>query len=81
MWLNVCSQTQVRIWSWYTGSDRPGVFEIDWQVQDGVNRIALALECQEVAVLDVNKLPAFLSPELRNGSDPHLMAHIESVNG
>ena len=80
-WLNVCSQTQARIWSWYAGSDRPGVFEIDWQVHDGVNRIALALECQEVAVLDMNKLPVFHSPELRNGGDPHLMAHIESVNG
>ena len=39
-----------------------------------MNRIAMALECREVAVLDVNKLPVFHSPELRNGSDPHLMA-------
>jgi transducin (beta)-like 1 len=50
-------------------------------MHDGVNRIALALECRDVAVLDVNKLPAFHSPDLRNGSDPHLMAHIESANG
>lgn len=46
-----------------------------------MNRIAMALECREVAVLDMNKLPVFQSPELRNGSDPQLMAHIESVNG
>ena len=71
----------MRIWSWYAGSKRPGIFEIDWQVRDGVNRIALALECQDVAVLDLNKLPVFHSPELQNGSDPYLTAHIESVNG
>jgi hypothetical protein len=46
-----------------------------------VNRIAMALECREVAVLDVNKLPVFHSPELRNGSDPQLMTAIENVNG
>lgn len=61
-WLNVCSQTQARVWSWYAGAKRPGVFEIDWQVQDGVNRIAVALECQDVAVLDLNKLPVDLFP-------------------
>ena len=76
---NVCSQTQARVWSWYAGTQRPGVFEIDWQVQDGVNRIALALECRDVAVLDLNKLAVFRSPELLNGSDPYLTA--QSANG
>lgn len=61
-WMHIYhTRTQVRIWSWCAGSDKPGVFEIDWQEEDGVNRIAMALECREVAVLDVNKLPLFLS--------------------
>ena len=46
-----------------------------------MNRIALALECEDVAVLDLNKLPVFHSPELQNGSDPYLTARVESVNG
>ena len=45
-------------WSWYAGPDRPGVYEIDWQVVNGFNRIALALECSLVAVIDVDKIPA-----------------------
>jgi transducin (beta)-like 1 len=34
------------------------VFEIDWQVKDGVNRIAVALENRQVAVIDVSKIAA-----------------------
>ncbi|KAG6897965.1 hypothetical protein C0992_008355 [Termitomyces sp. T32_za158] len=45
-------------WSWYAGPNRPGVYEIDWQVVNGFNRIALALECSLVAVIDVDRIAA-----------------------
>ena len=43
------------------------MFEIDWQMHDGINRIVLALECRQVAVIDVSKIPAFkqLTDELQ----------------
>jgi transducin (beta)-like 1 len=44
-------------WSWFAGYEKPGVFEIDWQTSDNLDRIALALE-RNVAVIDVSKLPA-----------------------
>jgi transducin (beta)-like 1 len=47
------------LFSWFAGIEKPGVFEIDWQEHDGINRIALALECREVAVLDVTKIDVF----------------------
>jgi transducin (beta)-like 1 len=72
--LNIWTQTHVRVWSWYAGSDKPGIFEIDWQEEDDVNRIAMALECREVAVLDVNKIPIFHSPEFRSPIKDQLMA-------
>jgi transducin (beta)-like 1 len=46
------------VWSWYAGAERPGVFELDWQMKDGFNRIALALEGRKVAVVDCTKVPA-----------------------
>ncbi|KAJ7157165.1 WD40 repeat-like protein [Mycena filopes] len=46
------------IWSWFAGFDKPGVFEIDWQHGEELDRIALALECRNVAVIDCNKVPA-----------------------
>lgn len=52
------SQSHHRGFSWYAGSEKPGVFEIDWQEYHGINRIALALECREVAVIDVTKIGA-----------------------
>ncbi|KAJ7603123.1 WD40 repeat-like protein [Roridomyces roridus] len=59
-WLYVYDvQTRTVVWSWFAGYDKPGVFEIDWQAGEGVDRIALALECRNVAVIDVLKVPAF----------------------
>jgi transducin (beta)-like 1 len=55
------------VWSWFAGTEKPGVFEIDWQEHKGISRIAMALECRQVAVLDVNKLEAFCSTELPTG--------------
>lgn len=57
-------QTRAKKWSWYAGTDRPGVFEIDWQDQEGVNRIAIALECRQVAVIDVKKIAALRDESL-----------------
>ncbi|KAK7063722.1 F-box-like/WD repeat-containing protein TBL1Y [Favolaschia claudopus] len=45
-------------WSWFAGYEKPGVFEIDWQTSENVDRISLALECRSVAVIDVSKIPA-----------------------
>ncbi|KAF8079015.1 WD40 repeat-like protein [Lyophyllum atratum] len=66
-WLHVYNVVaQEKRWSWYAGAERPGVFEIDWQVAEGINRIALALECRQVAVIDVTKIPALQdAPSLR----------------
>ncbi|KAG6811854.1 hypothetical protein H0H92_005525 [Tricholoma furcatifolium] len=60
-WLHVYNIISgLKKWSWYAGPDKPGVFEIDWQVAGGFNRIALALECRAVAVIDVAKIPALI---------------------
>jgi transducin (beta)-like 1 len=45
-------------WSWFAGFDQPGVFEIDWQSGGGLDRIALALECRNVAIIDISKIEA-----------------------
>ena len=45
-------------WSWFAGWEKPGVFDIDWQTSDGLDRIVLALESWSVAVIDVSKVPA-----------------------
>jgi transducin (beta)-like 1 len=51
-------QTKEKTWSWYAGTEKPGVFKIDWQRVGDVNRIALALECHQVAIIDVAWIPA-----------------------
>ncbi|TEB38709.1 WD40 repeat-like protein [Coprinellus micaceus] len=58
-WLYVYSTTTHKlVWSWFAGADRPGVFEVDWQMKNGYNRISLALEARKVMVLDCTKIPA-----------------------
>jgi hypothetical protein len=51
-------QAKEKAWSWFAGAEKPGVFEIDWQRVGDVNRIALALECRQVGVIDVAWIPA-----------------------
>ena len=68
-------QSYEPVWSWFAGSGKPGVFEIDWQEHEGINRIAMALECRQVAVVDVSKLD--LLRTLQNGIRP--TARIENV--
>ncbi|KAJ3802259.1 WD40 repeat-like protein [Lentinula aff. detonsa] len=61
-WLHVYDlKTQTKIWSWFAGADRPGVFEIDWQTHksQNIDRIAMALECRLVGVIDLCRVPAF----------------------
>lgn len=50
-------QTREKRWSWFAGVEKPGVFEIDWQQHTGLNRITLALECRQLAVIDVTRVP------------------------
>jgi len=58
-WLHIYwTKTWEKKWSWYAGHDKPGVFEIAWQMELGINRLALALECRQVAIVDVSRLPA-----------------------
>ncbi|KAJ7664938.1 WD40 repeat-like protein [Mycena rosella] len=58
-WLHIYDvKDREMAWSWFAGFDKPGVFEIDWQTGPGLDRIALALECRNVAVIDVGKVPA-----------------------
>jgi transducin (beta)-like 1 len=51
-------QARKLTWSWFAGVEKPGVYEIDWQADENLDRIALALECWKVAVIDVSKVPA-----------------------
>lgn len=59
------TKTYELIWGWHARPDKPGVFEIDWQMKDGVNRIAMALESRQVAIVDVSKIPALDTAEYR----------------
>ncbi|KAF5368495.1 hypothetical protein D9758_002147 [Tetrapyrgos nigripes] len=57
-WLHVYNlKSYQKIWSWYAGDDKPGVFEIDWQSHDKLERIAVALECKSVGIIDVSMIP------------------------
>ncbi|KAF8628214.1 hypothetical protein AX15_004002 [Amanita polypyramis BW_CC] len=58
-WLHIYSvQSRSKRWSWYAGAEKPGVFEIDWQEHEGISRLAVALECRQVAVIDALGIPA-----------------------
>ncbi|KAF9444599.1 WD40 repeat-like protein [Macrolepiota fuliginosa MF-IS2] len=56
-------KTWEKRWSWYAGHDKPGVFEIAWQMESGVNRLAVALECRQVAIIDASRIPALWDVE------------------
>ncbi|KAF9531829.1 WD40-repeat-containing domain protein [Crepidotus variabilis] len=59
-WLHIySSRSYTRLFSWFAGTEKPGVFEIAWQEDQGINRIAVALECREVAVIDISKIDVF----------------------
>lgn len=53
-------QSMTRVWS-YNAGDLAGVFEIDWQNNGGVNRLAFALESEKVGVVDLAKIPEFVA--------------------
>ncbi|KAI4528777.1 WD40 repeat-like protein [Schizophyllum commune Loenen D] len=55
-------KSKKRVWSWYAGPVKQGIFEIEWQVLGKkYNRMALALENKAVAVIDISKVPALQS--------------------
>ncbi|KZT02500.1 WD40 repeat-like protein [Laetiporus sulphureus 93-53] len=57
-WLHVYDvKAKQKRWSWYAGSEKPGIFEIDWQQSGNINRMALALESNQVGVVDVTRVP------------------------
>ncbi|KAG7099731.1 hypothetical protein E1B28_001548 [Marasmius oreades] len=63
-WLHIYTLRDFsKIWSWYAGPEKPGVFEIDWQGSHNgdeheVDRIAMALECWKVGIIDIRRIPA-----------------------
>ncbi|KAJ6516812.1 WD40 repeat-like protein [Mycena vitilis] len=58
-WLRIYDvKSRTLAWSWFAGTEKPAVYEIDWQSDENLDRIALALECRSVAVIDVSKVPA-----------------------
>ncbi|KAF5392424.1 hypothetical protein D9757_002332 [Collybiopsis confluens] len=62
-WLHIYDlKNQTRVWSWFAGVEKPGVFEIDWQTHSSekVDRIAMALECRSVGVIDLQKVTAMI---------------------
>ncbi|KAF4611781.1 hypothetical protein D9613_004153 [Agrocybe pediades] len=59
-WMHIYDlKVRTRIWSWYAGKDKPGVFEIGWQKDEDVDRIAVALECRKVALVDMHKVEQY----------------------
>ncbi|KAF7328816.1 F-box-like/WD repeat-containing protein TBL1Y [Mycena venus] len=64
-WLHVYDVKERKLtWSWFAGFEKPGVYEIDWQTGENLDRIVLALECWKVAVIDVSKIPALQQQKL-----------------
>ena len=56
-------QTWEKRWSWSTSHSKRGVFEIAWQMVQGINRLAVALESHMVAIVDALKIPALQDPD------------------
>ncbi|KAF9074948.1 WD40-repeat-containing domain protein [Rhodocollybia butyracea] len=60
-WLHIYDlRSYAKLWSWFAGAEKPGVFEIHWQTHNGnkVDRIGMALECRAAGVVDLRKVPA-----------------------
>ncbi|GBE77654.1 WD40 repeat-like protein [Sparassis crispa] len=60
-WLHIYDvKTRTRRWSWFAGTERPGIFEIDWQLAGKTSRLAMALQSQQVGVIDLTHVPCLL---------------------
>ncbi|KAK7680552.1 hypothetical protein QCA50_016333 [Cerrena zonata] len=60
-WLNIYdAKTHEKKWSWSAG-EYNAVFEIDWEQNETVNRLALALGSSQVSIIDISRLPALKS--------------------
>ncbi|KAG7452210.1 WD40 repeat-like protein [Guyanagaster necrorhizus] len=60
-WMNIYDvRDQEKKWSWYSGFDRPGIFDIDWQEYEKgkINHVAVSLESHRMVVFDVNRIDA-----------------------
>ncbi|KAK7465521.1 hypothetical protein VKT23_005495 [Stygiomarasmius scandens] len=60
-WLFIYNlKTKKKLWSWFAGEEKPGVFEIDWQgyEDEKIERLALALECRSLGIIDISSIPA-----------------------
>lgn len=51
-------QKAERVWTWHNTDVKKGIFEIDWQSSEGLNRLAMALESGLVGVIDIGRIPA-----------------------
>ncbi|KAK0465468.1 WD40 repeat-like protein [Desarmillaria tabescens] len=60
-WMNIYdARDQEKKWSWFSGFDRPGIFDIDWQSYEKgkINHVAVSLESHRMVVFDVNRIDA-----------------------
>jgi len=48
-----------KIWSWLSEHQKRAIFEMTWQQhENGINRIAIALQSHKVGLIDLTKIPA-----------------------
>ncbi|KAL5536012.1 hypothetical protein ACEPAF_4106 [Sanghuangporus sanghuang] len=58
-WLYVYNvESGKQVWSWYGGSEKTGIYEVNWQQTGKLNRMVLCLETGSVAIIDVTRIPA-----------------------
>ncbi|KAF7784218.1 hypothetical protein Agabi119p4_383 [Agaricus bisporus var. burnettii] len=69
------TKTWEKKWTWFAGLEKPGVFEIAWQMVAalGLNRLAVSLECRQVAIVDASKIPVL------QDTDQGVVGAIQSV--
>lgn len=54
---SVDGENSKKVWQWFAGSTKSGVFEIDWKAVDGHgSRLAIALERKDVGVIDTGRI-------------------------
>jgi transducin (beta)-like 1 len=48
-----------KVWSWFSEHPKRAIFEMSWQQhEDGVDRVALALQSHKVGLIDLTRIPA-----------------------
>ncbi|KAI0347683.1 WD40 repeat-like protein [Trametopsis cervina] len=51
-------KTRDKRWSWHTDVGPPGIFEIDWQQAENIDRLAFGMTSGLVGVVDVSRIPS-----------------------